>query len=62
MNEHNQNELKEKGATIKKYIIDENYIIKGNKQLIFKKDKVLQSCDVNWNYLETNKPIIMQKF
>lgn len=61
MNDYNKNELKEKGSVIKKYIIDENYIIKGNKQIIFKKDKVLQSYDVDWNNLETTKPKIMKK-
>jgi len=62
INDYNKNELKEKGAIIKKFIIDENYIIKGNKQIIFKKDKVLRSYDVDWNNLETTKPKIMKKF
>lgn len=55
--EENVQKVQDKGCVIKKITIDKDYVIEGNKQLIYKKEEKLNEEIVSWNLLnitETN--------
>lgn len=57
--EENVNKLQNIGGVIKEITIDKNYVIKGNKQLIFQNNQKESEKNLPWNCLnKKNKPLI----
>ena len=46
-------QLQSKGIVIKEYIIDDDFVINGHKQLIFQKSQHQSSCILSWDELFT---------
>ena len=44
-------QLQSKGIVIKEYIIDDDFVINGHKQLIFQKSQQQSSCIISWDEL-----------
>lgn len=44
-------QLQSKGIVIKEYIIDDDFVINGHKQLIFQKSQHQSSCIISWDEL-----------
>lgn len=51
LTEENQQKLQTIGGTIKQITIDKNYVIYGNKQLIFKKEEKIAENVIDWKLL-----------
>lgn len=62
MTDENQERLENSNCILKKITLDEDYIINGNKQLIFQSEKILNEETIDWKeIIKYNKNIKFKK-